>query len=50
MFLTLDELFLRIDNNKDDEIDFNDYLKRDRFYVESLRFEFDQMNENSKFF
>uniref|UniRef100_A0A183C708 EF-hand domain-containing protein n=1 Tax=Globodera pallida TaxID=36090 RepID=A0A183C708_GLOPA len=41
-----DEMFHRIDTNRDNEITLDDYMKRDRFYVESVRTEFNDIDTN----
>ncbi|KAL3113048.1 hypothetical protein niasHT_013513 [Heterodera trifolii] len=41
-----DEMFRRIDTDRDNEISLDDYMKRDRFYVESVRTEFNDIDTN----
>ena len=48
--MSLDELFGRIDADNDQSVTIDDYLKRDKYYVESVKNEFNQIDANRKFF
>ncbi|KAI1727241.1 EF-hand domain pair domain-containing protein [Ditylenchus destructor] len=43
---TKDELFARIDADNDQAVNMDDYMKRDRYYVESVKNEFNEIDAN----
>lgn len=46
----LDELFARIDSDNDQAVNLDDYMKRDRYYVESVKNEFSDIDVNGDSF
>lgn len=41
-------MFARIDSDRNNEITLDDYMKRDRFYVDSVRTEFNDIDTDRR--
>jgi len=46
MLFCIDEMFARMDSDGDNMITLQDYMNRDRYYVESVKAEFNDIDTN----